>query len=298
MSTEPHPTQPPGRLAVGYLATPSGRDGVALAVAIARVTGAAIDLICVVHPVEYDGQPGLREYQERIENQAAQWLADGAAEIPDDIEKRTIVTLDDSFAQGLIDAAQRAGAEMIVVGGTGDGLFRRHSLGTVSTELLHSSPLPVALAPRGYAERPPAQLDSVTVAVSVKPGRSNPLPFALTLATSSGLDVRLLSLVSLNSPFDDESSRDAREQQVTVAQKLLDETRSTVPDDLDVDVLVADGATLDEALDNLPWDDGDIVAVGSGHLGTINRVFLGSTAARILRWTTAPVIVVPRSTDP
>ena len=68
--------------------------------------------------------------------------------------------------------------------------------------------------------------------------------------------------------------------------------------DLEVDVLVADGDTLDEALANLPWDANDIVAVGSGHLGADNRVFLGTTAARILRWTTAPVIVVPKESTP
>nr|WP_232016810.1 universal stress protein [Gordonia insulae] len=265
-----------------------------LAVALARATGAAIDLICVVHPVEYDGHPGLDEYRERLENQAAQWLLDGAAAIPDDIETRTIVTVDDSFADGLVTMAQQSGAAMIVVGGTGDGLVRRHSLGTVSTALVHSSPLPVALAPRGYAERTEARFDSVTVAVSSKPGRSDPLPFAVALAEQGGLDLRLLSLVSIDAPFDDETPRAARERQIGVAEKLLADTRATVPDELDVDVLVADGATLDEALDNLPWDDGDIVAVGSGHLGAANRVFLGSTAARILRWTTAPVVVVPR----
>ncbi|GAA3727097.1 universal stress protein [Gordonia hankookensis] len=290
MSTDPTP-----RLAVGYLATPSGLDGIALAVVIARATGAAIDLICVVRPVGHDGQPGLREYQERLENQAAQWLADGAEHIPPGIETRTVVAVDDSFADGLIGMAQRSKAAMIVVGGADDGLLRRHSLGTVSTGLLHSSPLPVALAPRGYSDNAAAQLDSITVAVSSKPGRSDPLPFAVAMAENAGLDLRLLSLVSLDSPFDDETSRAARELQVATARALLDKTRATVTGDLEVDVLVADGATLDEALDNLPWDDGDVVAIGSGHLGAARRVFLGSTAARILRWTTAPVIVVPRS---
>ncbi|MFW0796076.1 universal stress protein [Gordonia sp. CPCC 205515] len=296
MSTDATGTPAP-RLAVGYLATGSGDDGVALAVAIAQVTGASIDLICVIHPVTYDGHPGLAEYQQRLENQALQWLADGAARIPDGIEKRTIVTLHDSFADGLIAEAQRSGAAMIVVGGSTDGLFRRHSLGTVSTQLLHSAPLPVALAPRGYAERAGLHLDSVTVAVSTKPGRSNPLPFAVQFAERGGLDLRLLSLVSLDSPFDDETSRSARQHEVTVAEELLTATRNAVEAELDVDVVVADGDTLDDALDNLRWDDGDIVAVGSGHLGIADRVFLGSTAARILRSTTAPVIVVPRATD-
>lgn len=304
MSTEIPPTdtslsetsadEAPTRLVVGYLATPSGDDGVALAVALARQTGAAIDLVCVVHPVPYDGHPGIEQYQQRLENQAASWLAAGAAAIPDGIEKRTVVVVDESFTAGLIGLAQQSGASMIVVGGTGDGLISRHTLGTVSTELLHSSPLPVALAPRGYAERTDVALDMLTVAVPVKTTSSDPLPFALSLAERAHLDLRLVSLVSLESPFDDEASRATRAHRVEVVRGLLEHTRSAVDTDRDVEVVVADGPTLDEALDNLHWDQNDLVAVGSGHLGAANRVFLGSTAARILRWTTAPVIVVPR----
>ncbi|MCH5643565.1 MULTISPECIES: universal stress protein [unclassified Gordonia (in: high G+C Gram-positive bacteria)] len=297
MSTESqaNDTAPnPLRLTVGYLATPSGNDGVALACALASATGAAIDLVCVVKPMVFDGSPGLDQYQERLENQAAQWLSEGAARIPDGVETRTVVVVNESFAAGLIGLAEQAGAAMIVVGGTNDGVLRRHSLGTVSTELLHSSPLPVALAPRSYADRENVSLDMITVAVPVKQSAANPLPFALELAELGRLDLRLLSLVSLDSPFDDDSARAARAHQVSVAKELLEATKASVDTDLDVDVVVADGSTLDEALDNLTWDQNDLVAVGSGHLGADKRVFLGSTAARILRWTTAPVIVTPK----
>ncbi|MGW0454344.1 universal stress protein [Gordonia sputi] len=293
MSTDDNSAASTNRVAVGYLATQSGDDGVALGAAIATKTGAAIDLICVVHPVPYDGQPGIDQYMERLENQAAEWLADGASRIPEGIEVRTVVTVHESFTEGLIEVAEQSGAAMIVVGGTGDGIISRHTLGTVSTELLHSSPLPVALAPRGYARRSDVVIDMITVAVPVKKSASDPLPFAIRFAEAASIDVRLLSLVSLD-PTVDDSSLAVRKQQVDVARKLLEHTRDQLDVDLEVDVLVADGDTLDEALDNLPWDANDIVAVGSGHLGADNRVFLGTTAARILRWTTAPVIVVPK----
>ena len=298
MSTDNTSAANPKRVAVGYLATQSGDDGVALGAAIATKTGAAIDLICVVHPVPYDGQPGIDQYMERLENQAAEWLADGASRIPEGIEVRTVVTVHDSFTEGLIDVAEQSGAAMIVVGGTGDGIISRHALGTVSTELLHSSPLPVALAPRGYARRSDVVIDMITIAVPVKKSASDPLSFGIRFAEAASIDVRLLSLVSLENPAADDTSLAVRKQQVDVARELLEHTRDQLDVDLEVDVLVADGDTLDEALDNLPWDANDIVAVGSGHLGADNRVFLGSTAARILRWTTAPVIVVPKESTP
>ena len=39
-----------------------------------------------------------------------------------------------------------------MVGGARDGFFGGHVIGPVTGALLHCSPIPVALAPRGYAE--------------------------------------------------------------------------------------------------------------------------------------------------
>ena len=44
-----------------------------------------------------------------------------------------------------------------MVGGARDGFFGGHTIGPVTGALLHSSPIPVALAPRGYAEDPPTR---------------------------------------------------------------------------------------------------------------------------------------------
>ena len=56
--------------------------------------------------------------------------------MPDGTEATTRVSFNESFAQGLIDDAQLLGAEAIVVGAAGDGLIGRHSIGSVTGELL------------------------------------------------------------------------------------------------------------------------------------------------------------------
>jgi nucleotide-binding universal stress UspA family protein len=45
------------------------------------------------------------------------------------------------------------------------------------------------------------------------------------------------------------------------------------------------------------WSDGDLLVVGSSRLGPLARVFLGSTATRIVRAAPVPVVVVPRGTE-
>ena len=62
----------------------------------------------------------------------------------------------------------------------------------------------------------------------------------------------------------------------------------------DVRTAVATGATWTEALEQLEWDRGDVLVVGSSVAGLVSRLFLGSNATRIVRHSPVPVVVVPR----
>ena len=53
--------------------------------------------------------------------------------------------------------------------------------------------------------------------------------------------------------------------------------------------------TLESALKKLNWNDSDLLVVGSSRFAAPKRIFLGSTASRILAGTAAPVIVIPRA---
>ncbi len=63
---------------------------------------------------------------------------------------------------------------------------------------------------------------------------------------------------------------------------------------LDHELVVGRGETWDEALDDVDWADGDVLVVGSSSVGPLARVFLGSRAAKIVRHSPVPVVVVPR----
>ena len=52
--------------------------------------------------------------------------------------------------------------------------------------------------------------------------------------------------------------------------------------------------TLESALKKLRWDDGSLLVVGSSRFAAPRRIFLGSTAARILAGVDVPVIVIPK----
>ena len=85
---------------------------------------------------------------------------------------------------------------------------------------------------------------------------------------------------------------------------------SLVPPNLDDDAdlqalldLLADDNTADvlaeaRAITTLDWEDGDILAVGSSATHPVARVFLGSSAAKIIRYAPVPVVAVPGAGTP
>lgn len=282
-------------LTVGYLATPTGNDGVALASVLARTFGATVDVVLVVREEFPDGHPGRAEYQQLLVRKGEEWIAGAVAKLAaDGVTANSTVLVGESFSESLVAFADGKESDLIVVGGARDGFFGGHTIGPVTNALLHTSHIPVALAPRGYADDPDDAFTTVTAAVPTRPGDDNPLPFAITLASASGLSIRMLSLVSAENLAEASSAKEVRQLQVTAAEENLAVAARALPDAPEIESLVADGMTLESALKKLKWDDGDLLVVGSSRFAAPRRIFLGSTAARILAGVDVAVIVIPK----
>lgn len=282
-------------LTVGYLATPTGDDGIALAAELAKTFDAAVDVVLIVREELPDGHPGRAEYQELLVAKGRGWVGSAVAKLAEaGVTAGSAVLVGESFAESLIKFAESKSSDMIVVGGAKDGFFGGHTIGPVAGALLHCSPIPVALAPRGYGEDPPDKITEITVAVPTTDRTDNPLPIALTLASAASLPIRMMSLVTIENVDEATSKAEARRAQIAAAEENLLVAARSVPEAPDIQSLVADGSTLESALKKLKWDDGDLLVVGSSRFAAPRRIFLGSTAARILAGVDVPVIVVPK----
>jgi nucleotide-binding universal stress UspA family protein len=285
-------------LTVGYLATPTGDDGVALASALAKTFDATLDVILVVREELPDGHPGRAEYQHYLIERGEEWISKAVdALAAKGVSATSTVLVGESYSESLIDFAQQKNSDLIVIGGARDGMFGGHVIGSVAGALLHRSPIPVALAPRGYADDPPDKITAITAAVPTRPGPDNPLPFGITLASVARLPIRTVSLVSAENLAEAENIDDLRQIQVATAEDYCAVAARALPDAPEIECLVADGMTLKSALKKLKWEQSDLLVVGSSRFAPPRRVFLGSTAARILAGTDAPVVVIPRDED-
>jgi nucleotide-binding universal stress UspA family protein len=285
------------KLVVGYLATPGGADAMALGARLARTLGAEIEA-CIVLPPDSAGLAvgATAGYEELLAGQAEKWLAEADATVSDDVVARGHVKFDDSFADGLIRETARLEADVIVVGGSGGGLVGSYSLGSVVNELLHSAPVPVVVAPRGTRESSVEKVREVTCAIGRREGADLLLEKAVRFSKAAGTPLRMVSLVALDPAFgslrgDEEA---VRERALAHANQVLETAKSSLPEGFPVTATAVDGLTVEEAVSKLEWHDGDLIMVGSSRLSAPKRLFLGSTAAKMLRVLDVPMMVVPR----
>jgi nucleotide-binding universal stress UspA family protein len=283
------------KLVVGFLATPGGADAVALGVRLARTLGAQLELCLVLPPDRAEtARLSVGTFDSLLAEQAQKWLKE--AVIPADVVARSHVSFAESFADGLLREIARLEADAIVVGGAGGGLAGPLSLGSVVNELLHSSPVPVAVAPRGTRHSDVERVREVTCAIGERQGADLLLRTAVRFSKAAGTPLRLASLVALDPMFGRlRGDADAvRDRALAHAQHTLDIAKDALPETIPVTSTVVDGATVEDAVSKLDWRDGDLIMVGSSRLSAPRRLFLGSTAAKMLRVLDVPMMVVPR----
>ncbi|MFG1783153.1 universal stress protein [Rhodococcus oryzae] len=285
-------------LVVGYLATPSGDDGLALGIRLARSLNASLSICMVIPPdrtlpIRLPDDPG---YDDALVEQAHQWLEAALGSVPEDVSATAYLSFHESFSRGLLDEATRLHAQAIVVGAARDGLLGRHAIGTVTSELLHSSPVPVALAPRGTRYHHTRRIREVTCAVGTRAGAEILLRTAVRSCERMQTPLRLVSLVSIEPHHDLRGGPgEVRERALIHARNMLEEARSRLDPGVATTALVADGDSVESAVSTLDWHEGDLILVGSSRLAQHQRLFLGSTAAKMLRVVPVPMVVVPNS---
>ena len=285
-----------GRIVVGYTATDAGEDAVALGARLAAASGSSLDVV-VVLPADDRSviTPPDAGYDRYLQGQAASWLESAAAHIPEGIEHGTNMRFADSFAEGLVAAADEFGASHIVIGAANGGLRGRHRLGSVATELLHSSNVPVVLAPEGSRRIDAATgVTRITAAIGTRPGADALLEEATSLAAATGAELRLLSLVTVDLPPSVDTGV-IRVAGAAHADQVLSQARDALPGGSDAEVIVGRGDSIEDAVQHLSWEPGEIAIVASSRLAQPRRLFLGSTAAKMLHELPVPMIVVPRT---
>lgn len=301
------------RVLIGYSPDERGDDALALAAEVARTAKAALTVASVHPPAWPVPGPGavdaewlgyLKEESRAALKQAADRLA--GAGLPKSRVRYRVHTHQAS-GRGLQELAAQLGAGMVVIGSAPQGRAGRIAIGSTADQLLHGSPVPVLLAPRGYAERAPERFDRLTVAYRPRHETDLGLRAAVRLAGTLGLPIRLLTMVlrPVGLPLRLRSGEDSMQRQHEQAAMILERAAEQVeqaertaggPAPAEVETAISEGTGVRKALMAVDWTEGELlVCMSTGH-GPLRRVFLGDTSGKIVRGAPVPVLVLPHAT--
>jgi nucleotide-binding universal stress UspA family protein len=289
---------------VGYAPDERGKSAVHLAAMLSRASGDDV-VVCAVIPAPW--LPGMArvdaEYQAYLDSVADRALDEARALVPDDITATFVRHRARSSPAGLLEVAGEHAANLVVLGSSSAGAFGHVALGSVSDRLLHSSPISVALAPRGFRCKAGSTVGRVTAAHDGSEHAVRLVVAAADIASRLAAPLRIASFavwsrVAYTSQLGTEPEDLVLQEWTATMGERLREVREQVAalptPPRDVESAIGHGESWASAIDDVAWDDGDVLVVGSSSIGPLAQVFLGSRATKILRHSPVPVVLVPR----
>ncbi len=290
---------------VGFGPEARGRGGLELARQMAHSAGLPLVVCCVV-PDRWQVPTPDAAYAAHLRGLAAGALHTAREVLAeqDGTEPGVeyVVRTGRSVPRTLLDEARARSAAMLVLGSSRNGAWGHVALGSVTARLMHSADLPLAIAPRGFRSAAGHRVQRVSVGLDGTPESVALARDAATAATSVGAGLRFLTFAvrgrtmfppELGLHVEDDvvaAWREQAEAAQEVVVRALADGGLTPPDER----LVVEGPGWAEAIASAGWRPGDVLVVGSSAEGAVARVFLGSTAARIVRYSPVPVVVAPR----
>lgn len=288
---------------VGYLAGKAGISALHLGVEAARTLKTSLSVVTVVpkpwttpSPARVDAE--YAQYADKLAVDSAAQARECVTNIDPSLEVSYHKYPHRSAPGGLLHAVAELNAEALVLGSAADGSLGQVVVGSTADRLLHSSPVPLAISPRGYRGSKSHGLTRLTAAYPGTEESVHVVERVAALAAQLEVPMRVITFAvrgrTMYPPvagFDVEDS--LLQSWAAQSREALAALRSkgVVGDDVPLQVVTGNG--WDQALDAAEWLDGELLAIGTSPQGAIARVFLGSKGTKIVRHSPVPVLVLP-----
>ncbi|PWD50821.1 universal stress protein [Serinibacter arcticus] len=283
---------------IAYSPEKGGRSALAFGAVLAQARGEDVELVHVVvrtwHASPGNGDAEFRQWAAESADEATRTGVAELATLAPGVAVRTHHVESRSIAGAILDAVENLEPCVVVLGSGQDGALGQVTLGATANKIAHSSTVPVVVAPRGYRTVPLRRL----VAAWSEADEPELLTEIATFGRASGLAVEAVTFGRYtDGMYPPEVGLEAEDEVFAAwSDEALGALRACAPAaglDPNEDVAVAAGPDWRSAVDAVDWEPGDLLAMGSHGGGVIRRVFLGSTAAKIMRHSPVPVVVFP-----
>ncbi|HMZ14644.1 MAG TPA: universal stress protein [Mycobacterium sp.] len=288
---------------VGYLAGKSGTAPLHLAVGAARTLRTSLTVTTIVP------KPWTTPSPARVDAEYAAWADQLAADSAKEAQ-RYLTTLAEgvtvgyhshahrSVSGGLVEVVEELDADVLVLGSSANGQLGQVVVGSTADRLLHSSPVPVTIAPRGYRGARSGVLTRITCGYPGTPESVQVVRRIADLAARLEVPLRVITFaVRGRTMYPPEVGLHAEDSILaaweTSAREMLAQLRTDGVVGEHTVLQVVSGNGWDQALDAAEWQEGEVLALGTSPRGDIARVFLGSRGTKIMRHSPVPVLVLP-----
>jgi len=289
MTDQAHP------VLVGIDGTPSGLEALALASALATLTGSPL-LLCAVHGPERSAIDGLGWPPQ---DEAHGWLMEAGERLGDTVPWSAQTVASSSVAHGLVAYAGETAAAMIVLGSSRHGPVGRLLAGCTARSVAHGAPCAVAVTPRAWRLRSSETPLTMGAAITDSPESHDALAFAERLAAAAHATLRVLTAVPLDPPTFAATgtgyaawcgARREYEERVACAAATQVATGTSA------ETVVMEGDPVERLAD--ASCDLDFLIVGSRRYGPLRTALLGSVSSALIERASCPLIIVARGTHP
>jgi nucleotide-binding universal stress UspA family protein len=284
------------RIVIAVDATERSLDALALGKLLGNATGAPLGLVSVfpydpLKSPEGEELAGVRAEARAILDELADQAGMNVA--------NTEVIASNWAARELQHVTEKDETGIITLGSTGRGTVGRLLPGGVGERLLTGAAAPVAIAPRGYAEQPAAQLRLVGAAFDGSDESRHALQAGRLIARSAGARLRVITVFHHATFGAIATMRTGGASVNEIARKRLraeleaalgEETAGVAMEGSFLEgppgeVLAKESAEL------------DLLVTGSRGYGPRAAVLLGSTTHALMRSATCPGLITPRSVE-
>jgi len=276
---------------IGYDRRDGGRDALALARLLAETTGATL-LIASVFPYEVR-QMGTGPFQRALAEERREGLDPLLDQLGGSLRAEVRALGAHSPPRALHELAEQAGADLVVLGSSERAPLGRILAGSTAQRLLHGSPCPVAVAPRGYREREPG-LRVIGVAFDDTPESRAALRHAAQLAGQAAAALRIIGVLPRLAAERYAEAAQARLQWRTELRDAVHQAAGALPGELRAQPIVIEKGDPADAIVEQAEQGIDLLVSGSRGYGPVRGVLLGSVSSRLMSSAPCPVLVVAR----
>jgi len=289
--------------------SPFGELALPRALGIACKSGGEVRMVTVVTPLPVEQTSGEPEASEEGRLMLA---VEHAESYQEDLQRRVILSGCDvpischvetgPVVEKLDEHARGSNADLLVMTTHGRGPLRRAWLGSVADGLLRRTPCPILAIRPEEGEKlhlEERQFRHILITLDGSPESRSILPFARSLALTSGASVTLLRVIPphfpLSSPFTSHSSHGFQglsEEERACREALETDAGPLRAEGLEVGVEIITGAHPAEGI--LGFAEGekaDVVTMATHGRGGVARLVLGSVADKVIRGGTVPVLL-------